>query len=84
MSYAGTALDGGVIIGAGDRVNFDPPGSSSAPTCLPYRMNVTVTYDVSGLTTEQTVSATVKLAGDANGDGIVNILDKVIIRNEFG
>jgi len=47
-------------------------------------MNVTVTSDVSGLTTEQTVNATVKLSGDANGDGIVNILGKVIIRNEFG
>ena len=76
-------MDGGVIIGAGNRVNVDPPGSSSAPTCLPYRMNVAVTSDVSGIATEQTVGVTVKLAGDANGDGIVNILDKVIIRNEF-
>jgi len=47
-------------------------------------MNVTVTSDVSGLTTEQTVNATVRLAGDANGDGIVNILDKVIIGARFG
>jgi len=47
-------------------------------------MNVTVTSDVSGLTTEQAVNATVKLAGDANGDGIVNILDKVIIGARFG
>ena len=25
-----------------------------------------------------------KLAGDANGDGVVNILDKVVVRNQFG
>jgi len=26
----------------------------------------------------------VKIAGDANGDGVVNILDKVLVRNHFG
>lgn len=43
-----------------------------------------MTSDVSGLTAEQTAAVTVKLAGDANGDGAVNILDKVMVRNAFG
>ena len=30
------------------------------------------------------MSITVKLAGDADGNGVVNILDKVMVRNSFG
>ena len=84
LSYAWTALDGGSIVGAGDTVDFDPPNASLPPACLPFRVTVAVTSDVSGLTSEQTVDITVKLAGDANGDGVVNILDKVAVRNAFG
>ena len=72
------------IIGSGDTVDFDPPNASLPPACLPFRVTVAVTSDVSGLTTEQTVDITVKLGGDANGDGVVNILDKVAVRNAFG
>ena len=84
LSYAWTALDGGSIVGAGDTVDFDPPNASLPPACLPFRVRVAVTSDASGLTSEQTVEITVKLAGDADGDGVVNILDKVMVRNSFG
>jgi hypothetical protein len=47
-------------------------------------VTVAVTSDVSGLTTEQTVDIMVKLAGDVNGNGVVNIIDKVMVRNAFG
>lgn len=30
------------------------------------------------------VAVVVKLARDANGDGVVNIIDKVMVRNAFG
>ena len=82
--FAWTALDGGSTVGVGDTVDFDPPNASLPPDCLPFRVTVAVTSDVSGLTTEQTVAIMVKLAGDANGDGVVNILDKVMVRNSFG
>ena len=84
LSYVWTAEDGGSIIGSGDTVDFDPPIPSLTPGCLPFRVKVAVTSDVSELTTEQTVEIIVKLAGDANGDGVVNILDKVTVRNAFG
>ena len=47
-------------------------------------MKVSATSDASGLTTEETIEVIVKLAGDANGDGVVNIIDKVVVRNAFG
>ena len=86
LSYAWTAPDGGSIEieGSGATIAFDPPAPSLEPACLPYRVTVTVTSDVSGLTTEQTADIMVKLAGDANGDSVVNIIDKVIVRNAFG
>jgi hypothetical protein len=84
LSYAWTAEDGGTILGAGDTVDFDPPNASLPPACLPFRVTVAVTSDVSGLTTEQTVDILVKLAGDADGNGVVNIIDKVMVRNAFG
>lgn len=84
LAYVWTAEDGGAIIGSGDTVDFDPPNASLPPACLPFRVTVAVTSDVSGSTTEQTVDITVKLGGDANSDGVVNILDKVAVRNAFG
>lgn len=82
LTYVWAALDGGTIIGSGSDVTFDPPNSGPHP--CPYRVNVAVTSDISGLTAEATIGIQVKLAGDANGDGVVNILDKVLVRNAFG
>lgn len=84
LSYVWTTDDGGSIIGSGNTVDFDPPNASLPPACLPFRVTVAVTSDESDLTTEQTMNVMVKLAGDANSDGVVNILDKVMVRNAFG
>jgi hypothetical protein len=84
LAFEWQALDGGIVFGSGADVAFDPPGSSVLPDCNPFRVRVTVTSDASGLSAEETVDITVKLAGDANGDGVVNILDKVEVRNAFG
>lgn len=81
LTYSWTPLDGGVIEGSGANVVFDPQDSDFP---CPYQIEVTVTSDVSGLSTTQTVDVYVKSSGDANGDGVVNILDKVLIRNAFG
>ncbi len=77
-------LDGGTIIGSGENVLFNPSAPSTRPACNPYRIKVTVTSDVSGLSTSQEFAITVKRAGDVNGDGVVNIIDKVIVRDTFG
>ena len=58
--------------------------SSTLPDCDPNFIKLTVTSSASGLSIEEIVVITVKLAGDANGDGVVNILDKVMVRNAFG
>ncbi len=82
LSYTWEPLDGGEITGEGVDVVFDPP--DSGPHACPYRVKVTVTSSVSGLSAEETVEISVKLAGDVNGDGIVNIIDKVMVRDAFG
>ena len=84
LTYAWDEFDDGTVDGTGDTFVFDPPGFSMYPACDPYRIKLTVTSDVSGLKAEQTAEIVVKLAGDANGDGVVNILDKVMVRNAFG
>lgn len=84
LTYAWEALDGGTIIGSGDTVSFDPPGPMVYPDCIPFRIKVAATSDASGLTTEEIIDVRVKLAGDVDGDGVVNILDKVEVRNAFG
>jgi len=82
LSYFWEALDGGQISGTGESVTFTPP-ESDAHAC-PYRVRLTVSSDVSSLSAEETIEIYVHLAGDANGEGVVNILDKVIVRNQFG
>lgn len=47
-------------------------------------MIVAVTSNVSGLTTLQTVEFMVSMAGDANWDGVVNLIHKMWVRNAFG
>jgi TolB protein len=82
LSYAWTALNGGAVLGSGATVDFDPPNTGPHP--CPYEVQVQVTSSVSGLTTTQIVPVTVKLTGDVDGSGVVNILDKVAVRNAFG
>jgi agmatine deiminase len=84
LTYTWEALDGGTIIGEGADVDFDPPGPTIYPDCIPYGVKVTVTSSVSGLSTEETMEISVKLAGDANGDGYVNTKDQKEVRNHFG
>jgi hypothetical protein len=81
LSYLWEALDGGQISGTGESATFTPP-ESDAHAC-PYRVRLTVSSDVSGLSTERTMEIYVHLAGDANGDGIVNLLDLTILRDQF-
>lgn len=82
LSYSWEALDGGDISGSDESVTFTPPESDSHQ--CPYRVWLTVTSDTSGLSTEETIDIYVHIGGDANGDGVVNILDKVMVRNAFG
>ena len=82
LSYAWTALNGGTIIGSGSTVDFDP--ADSGPHPCPYNVQVQVTSSVSGLTTTQVVPIRAKLTGDVDANGVVNILDKVAVRNAFG
>jgi serine protease AprX len=86
LSYAWTPLNGGnVTPTSGAVVDFDPPdnGGSSGHPC-PYNIQVQVTSSVSGLITTQIVPIMVKLTGDTDGNGVVNIIDKVAVRNAFG
>jgi hypothetical protein len=82
LTHAWDALDGGTVIGSGPSVLFDPPDAGPHP--CPYRVCLTLTSPVSGLSTQHTIDITVKLAGDVDSDGTVNILDKVAVRNAFG
>ena len=83
LSYAWTVLNGGTVSPTtGAVVNFDPPDSGPHP--CPYNVRVQVTSSVSGLTTTQIVPIRVKLTGDVDANGVVNILDKVAVRNGFG
>jgi hypothetical protein len=82
LSYFWEALDGGQISGTGESVTFTPP-ESDAHAC-PYRVRLTVSSDVSGLSAEETIEIYVHLAGDANGDGRVNFGDLAILRSQFG
>ena len=84
LTYAWDEFDDGTVDGTGDSFLFDPPGPSVPLACDPYFIKLTVTSSESGLSIEEIVGITVKLAGDANGDGVVNILDKVAVRNAFG
>ena len=82
LMYDWTALNGGVVNGSGTSVVFDPP--DTGPHLCPHQVKVTVTSSVSGLSTSQTIDIYVKLAGDVDGNGVINVLDKVQVRNHFG
>lgn len=82
LTYEWEALNGGLIIGAGESVEFEPPDAD--PHACPYQVELTITSDASGLSLSQTIDIYVKLAGNVNGDANVNIVDKVLVRNSFG
>ena len=82
LTYEWEALNGGLIIGAGESVDFEPPDTD--PHACPYQVELTITSDASGLSLSQTIDIYVKLAGNVNGDANVNIVDKVLVRNSFG
>ncbi len=82
LSYDWVPENGGEILGYGECVVFDPPDSGPHP--CPYQVTVTVTSDTTGLPTSETVDIHVKLAGDADGSGRVDILDKRLVRDAYG
>jgi YD repeat-containing protein len=82
LTYSWNALDGGEIIGTGAAVAFDPPDSGPHP--CPYHVEVTVTSSASGFSKDEIIEIYVRLAGDVDGNGVVNVLDKVQVRNHFG
>ena len=70
LTYVWEALDGGDIIGSGENVAFDPPDAGPHP--LPYRVKVTVTSDLSGLSASETINIYISLEGDNDYDGDVD------------
>ncbi len=82
LSFAWQALDEGGIVGSGPSVTFDPP--NAPPHADPARVKVTVTSSATGLSASSILNFAVKLGGDANGSGRVDILDKRIVRDAYG
>jgi hypothetical protein len=82
LAYAWTTLNGGTLSGSDDLVAFTPEPAGPHP--CPYRVMVSVTSDASCLSSTHTFEITAKLTGDVTADGVVNIIDKVAVRNAFG
>lgn len=82
LTYVYTPLNGGAIDGSGANMAFNPPDSGPHP--CPYQIQVEVTSSVSGLSNTEVIDITVHLAGDANGSGRVDILDKRLVRDAYG
>jgi hypothetical protein len=70
LVYDWTALDGGVIAGAGPDVTFQPPAGEITPH--PYRISLKVTSSATGLFTVERVALKVNMAGDDDRDGDVD------------
>ena len=81
LTYAWEAINGGEVVGTGSSVVFDPP--NAGPHACPYQVKVTVLCSKSGLYISRTINIYVKLAGDVTGDGNVNALDLIQVRNHF-
>jgi len=77
LTYAWEALDGGDIIGSDENVEFDPP--DTGPIVCPYRVNVTVMSDESGLQDSETIEIHVSLNGDNDYDSDVDGTDLFIM-----
>ena len=83
LTYDWQAIDGGEIEGEGDNVTFTPEIGANSHPC-PYRVQLTLTSSELICPTEKIFEINVKLRGDVNADGVVNIIDKVAVRNAFG
>ena len=82
LSYSWEPLDGGTILGSGGAVEFQP--KLTGPHPCPYRVKVVVTSSVSGLSAEQMIGIDVRLAGDTDGNGTVDVLDSDLVGHHFG
>ncbi len=82
LTYEWAPLGGGEILGSGACVVFDPVYSDPPP--CPSQVMVTVISDATGLSTSETIDIYVRLAGDADGSGRVDILDKRVVRDAYG
>ncbi len=83
LTYDWQTLDGGEIEGEGDSVTFTPEVGANPHPC-PYRVQLTLSSSELICPTEKIFEINVKLRGDVNADGVVNIIDKVAVRNAFG
>jgi YD repeat-containing protein len=84
LDFTWEPLDGGTILGSGPSILFESPQEELNNGCHSYRIKVTVLSAASRLSTDETIEVYVKTPGDVNGDGAVNVLDKVRVRNAFG
>jgi hypothetical protein len=83
LNYIYEPLDGGSIIGSGSSVAFAPPPINPGYPC-PHKVRVTVTSSNTGLSASETIEIRVKIAGDINGDGKVNVKDKLLLTKRLG
>ncbi len=82
LTYVWETPDGGSLSGTDNLVVFTPEPVGPHP--CPYRVAVTVSSDASCLSSTHTFDVSAKRTGDVNADGVVNIIDKVAVRNAFG
>lgn len=82
LTYTWELPDGGSISGSGSSVVFAP--ESIGPHPCPYRVKVVVTSDATSMSTTASFDVYVRLAGDVNADGVVNVSDKKTVRDYFG
>ena len=82
LTYSCEALDDGDIIGEGPHFVFDPPDTGPHP--CPYEVKVTVTSDVTGLSTSRIIYIYVTLTGDFGQDGDVDGSDLAMFAADFG
>ena len=81
LTYNWDALDGGEIGGMGAQVQFAPPPEYRF---CPYRVRVAVISELTHIGSTKITEIYTRLPGDADENGVVNILDKVLVRNHFG
>ena len=81
LTYTWEAPSGGHIVGGGQNVVFVPHEKDPHP--CPYEILVTLTSDVSGLSSSRSIQIYVKLAGDMNGDGNVDTRDLVELSDRY-